>query len=362
MKEKQKKHKEIKIGLIGCGIIAEWAHLPVLTGPDIVIPDQFELGEYIPYKKIRPTIIPKVIALCDIHGERANILGDRYNINRRYTSYQTMLDNEDLDALLVTAGPKLNMEIIPQAVERGLHIFVEKPMTGTLREALKVQRILRGRRIVFQIGFMRRFYYGYRTAKRLLGSELGQVEALNARFWSGDRDDLLNNSIHIFDIIQFLGGSVKETYARFFGSNIVTIVQFESGAIGTLFLTGKIDSMIAGVWHSMHERVEVIGSKNRVLIVENGRRVHISGQGNPLSTWDPPQVLHWVTGYNIAGFADEWRHFLNCIASGKPSGVGVESGIYSIRLKEGIERSLDEHRTVDLQEYQSQLELLSREN
>ena len=361
MKEKRKKPKEIKIGLIGCGIIAEWAHLPVLTGPDIVIPDQFELGKYIPYKKIRSTIIPKVIALCDIRRERANLLGDRYNINRRYTSYQTMLDNEDLDALLVTAGPKLNMRIIPQSVERGLHIFVEKPMTGTLREALKIQRILKDKRIVFQVGFMKRFYYGYRTAKRLLQSELGQVEALHARFWSGNRDDLLNNGIHIFDIVQFLGGPVKEVHARSFGDNIVAIVQFESSAIGSLLLTGKIN-VTEGVWHSIHERVEIIGSKNRVLVVENGRRIRISGKGRPLSTWDPPQVLHWVTGYNIAGFAGEWRHFLNCIASGKPSAVGVESGIYSIRLKEGIERSLDEQRTVDLQEYQSQLELLSQEN
>jgi predicted dehydrogenase len=187
---------------------------------------------------------------------------------------------------------------------------------------------------------------------------LGQVEALHARFWSGDRDDLLNNGIHIFDIVQCLGGPVKGVYARSFDGNVVAIVQFESGAIGSLFLTGKID-ITPGVWHSIHERVEVIGSKNRVLVVENGRRIHISGEGSPLSTWDPPQVLHWVTGYNIAGFAGEWRHFLDCIASGKPSAVGVETGISSIRLKEGIERSLDEQRTVDLQEYQSQLEFLS---
>lgn len=351
------KGKEIKIGFIGCGSIVEWAHLPVLTGPDIVIPDQFELGKYMPYKdkKIQATFIPRVVALCDIRRDRVNMLGDRYNIKRRYTSYQTMLDNENLDALGITAGHKCNVKIIPQAVERGLHIFVEKPMTGTLREALEIQRILKDKRIIFQVGFMRRFYYGYRTAKRLLGSELGQVEALHARFWSGDRNDLLNNGIHIFDIIQFLGGTVKETYARSFDDNVVAIVQFESGAIGSLFLTGRID-ITPGVWHSIHERVEVIGGKNRVLVVENGRRVHISGEGSPLSTWDPPQVLHWVTGYNIAGYADQWRHFLNCIVSGEPSAVGAESGIYSIRLKEGIERSLDEQRIVDLREYQSQLE------
>jgi len=46
--------------------------------------------------------------------------------------------------------------------------FVEKPMTGTLEEALEVERIVKGSWIVFQVGFMRRFYFAYREAKRMI--------------------------------------------------------------------------------------------------------------------------------------------------------------------------------------------------
>ena len=49
-----------------------------------------------------------------------------------------------------------------------MHRFVEKPMTGTLEEALEVEKIVKGSGIVFQVGFMRRFYFAYREAKRMI--------------------------------------------------------------------------------------------------------------------------------------------------------------------------------------------------
>jgi len=335
---------ELKIGVIGCGSITEWAHLPVLTGPDIVIPTE---GEDLPYRTLeteKPKVLPRVVALCDLNLNRLNKLGDRYNISRRFTDYRRMLNEVKLDALVVAAGHKFNVEIIPQAIERRLHIFVEKPMTSTLREALEIRRIVEGSGIVFQVGFMRRFYYAYRNAKRLIfNGEIGEIQALSGRFWSGRKDDLLNNGIHIFDIIQFLAGPVIEVYAKSHGDNIALIMEFENGAVGNLLLAHT------GITISVHERIEIVGSEGKTLVAENGRRLYLSRGGRqPLQSWEPSHIAHTITGYNIAGFAGELRHFVNCISSNTQPIAGVESGVYSIRLKEGIEKSLDEGKAIKL--------------
>ncbi|RKY96980.1 MAG: hypothetical protein DRQ06_00010 [Candidatus Hydrothermota bacterium] len=122
--------------------------------------------------------------------------------------------------------------------------------------------------------------------------------------------------------------------------------------MGNLFLSDTSWS------HSIHERLEIAGREGRTLVAENGRRLWMytpreSGSifvlsGEPTRFWEPPQVVHAITGYNLAGFAGEHLHFLRCIASGVPSSVGVEAGVSSIRLKEGVERSLETGKVVRL--------------
>lgn len=345
--------REIKIGVIGCGGIAQWAHLPVLTGPDVLMPEEPIPGKSTAEMMAEAEIVPRVVALCDIREELLRSVGDRYRIDRRFTDYRELLEQVDIEAVLVLAGHKVNYEVIPLAVEKGKHIFVEKPMTGTLEEALEVERIVKGSGIVFQVGFMRRFYFAYREAKRMIeGGEIGEIQALGGRFWSGRLDDLLNNGVHIFDIVQFFGRRAAEVYAKAKGNHIALTIGFEGGVVGNLFLSDTS-------WnHSVHERLEIAGSDGRTLVAENGRRLWMYAprgsesifdlSGEPARFWEPPQVVHAITGYNLAGFAGEHKHFLRCIASGTNSSVGVEAGVDSIRLKEGVERSLETGKVVRL--------------
>ena len=152
--------------------------------------------------------------------------------------------------------------------------------------------------------------------------------------------------------MQFFGGRAAEVYARANGNHIALTIGFEGGVVGNLFLSDTS-------WnHSVHERLEIAGSDGCTLVAENGRRLWMYASqesesifdlsGEPARFWEPPQVVHAITGYNLAGFAGEHKHFLRCIASGVPSSVGVEAGVDSIRLKEGVERSLETGKVVRL--------------
>ena len=320
---------KIRMGIIGCGSVTKWAHLPAIYDEDL-------------------QDLIRVVAVCDIKKKNLNQVAERYNITQRYTDYNDLLRDKNIDAIDITAGHKANYEIIPEALKAGKHIFVEKPMTGTLSEAKKIAGIVNKSKIKFQVGFMKRFYFANRMAKELIEKGvLGEIEAVNGRFWIGAMNDLLNNGIHIFDLVQYFAGPVTFVYAlsnereKEMAGSITISMRFKNRAIGSLFLSST------PIWNTVHERIEVVGKNGKVLVSENGRRLYLYSPDQPTQYWEPPQVLHWVTGISIAGFAEEFKSFARSIIENSPTKVGVESGLCSIRLKEGVERSIEEKRSVD---------------
>ena len=97
--------KPTRVGVVGCGLIAQVMHLPYLTE----LGDRFELA-----------------ALCDVSETVAQRCGERFGVTSLHTSWEDLLA-EDLDAVMVlTSGDHAPIAIA--AAQAGLHVFVEKPM------------------------------------------------------------------------------------------------------------------------------------------------------------------------------------------------------------------------------------------
>ena len=94
----------LRVGVVGCGLIAQLVHLPGL----LRLSDRIE-----------------VAALCDRAPDVLELVGARYGITRRCSSMSELL-KEPLDAVaILTSGP--HEQMVLQALEAGLHVFVEKP-------------------------------------------------------------------------------------------------------------------------------------------------------------------------------------------------------------------------------------------
>src|SRR5690242_10743900 len=103
--------KIVKVGVIGCGEIAQWMHLPFLT----------ELPGF------------RVTAVCDVSATVADYAGDRFGVERRFTDYRELLAQADVDAVVI-ATP-IHSDPAIAAAQAGKHILVEKPMAFNLDEA-----------------------------------------------------------------------------------------------------------------------------------------------------------------------------------------------------------------------------------
>lgn len=135
--------QKVKIGLIGCGMVAQVMHLPYLRESS----DRFEIG-----------------ALCDVSPDLVKTLGRIYQVPRTFTDYRAMLDQADLDAVMVLTPHHAAPAIA--AARAGKHVFVEKPMVVNLEEADELIDAAREHDVQVMVGYMKRYDPGYLAGLR----------------------------------------------------------------------------------------------------------------------------------------------------------------------------------------------------
>lgn len=131
----------VRVGVIGCGLIAQVMHLPYL----LELRDQFEIA-----------------ALCDISSGTLRAVADDYQVAARYTDWADLVAH-DLDAVIVlTAGSHAAPCLA--ALAAGRHVFVEKPMCYSLDAADAMIAAAERSGVTLMVGNMKRFDPAYERA------------------------------------------------------------------------------------------------------------------------------------------------------------------------------------------------------
>src|SRR2546425_5627107 len=145
----------IKIGVVGCGLIAQMMHLPHLRE----LADAYE-----------------VVALCDVSAATLKHVADHYDVRRRYIDYRDLLKDE-VEAIAVLSADS-HGQLIVDALRTGKHVFTEKPMCYTLREADEILAAHARAGTVCLVGYMKRYDPAVRYATPLLRrlSDLRAIE------------------------------------------------------------------------------------------------------------------------------------------------------------------------------------------
>lgn len=144
--------QRVRVGVIGCGLIAQVMHLPYLAE----LGDRFEIG-----------------ALCDVSSEVASACAERYGVARVHTDWGEMIDGGGLDAVLVlTYGSHAPMAVA--AARAGLHALVEKPMGLSVAECREMVDAAAAAGTVLMVGTMKR----YDPAAERLAALVGELDDL----------------------------------------------------------------------------------------------------------------------------------------------------------------------------------------
>jgi len=146
--------EKIKVAVIGCGTIANAAHIPSYMKNDKV----------------------EIVYFCDILPERAEEAVAKYGCGKAITDYKEALADASIDAVSVCTPNNMHAEISIAALEAGKQVLCEKPSARTYAEAKKMQEAQAATGNMLSIGVVNRFNAGVNKIRELIDSgELGEV-------------------------------------------------------------------------------------------------------------------------------------------------------------------------------------------
>lgn len=151
----------LKVGIIGCGGIAEGKHLPALAQLEEVV----------------------LVAFCDIIKERAEKAKINYGTKEAvvFEDYKKMLAEVDLDIVHVLTPNNAHSEITVAALEAGNHVMCEKPMAKTAEEARTMINTAKRTGKKLTIGYQNRFRADSQYLhEACLDGDLGEIYSAKA--------------------------------------------------------------------------------------------------------------------------------------------------------------------------------------
>jgi predicted dehydrogenase len=330
---------ELRIGLIGCGLVAETRHLPALLS----LPNA------------------RVAAVADTNAECLARVADRFRIPRRHPDYRALLDDAAIDAVAICAPAQFHVPIALDALDAGKHVFIEKPLALSLAEGQRLlERAAQSPQRVM-LGFNLRWHRLVRRARELVQSgALGRIEAIRTVISSGTRYHsdvaewrkrralgggvLLEVAVHHFDLWRYLLESeVEQIFAPSRSDEWEDVTASVSARMTNGVLVSSVFSMAS---HNNNE-IEIYGQVGRLRValyrfdgleflpaatMPGDLRYRARQFAQALR--ELPRVAPVIAkgGDYVASFRNEWEHFVRAIERDKPIECTVEDGQRALEI------------------------------
>lgn len=202
------------------------------------------------YRNILPLMnyLPvRVRAVCNRSIDVGTITAAQYGC-AHYPTPAEMYDREKIDAVFINVSPQLHPSLAIEALDRGKHVWIEKPVAMRARDVEEIIAHRNGRVVV--VGFKKIFMPAAQKAIEIVHSpRYGRPRSILAVYpmtipgngreilETGEAPNWLINGVHPLSFLMAVGGRVSAVTAlRNDAGNGILALQFASGAFGTLHL------------------------------------------------------------------------------------------------------------------------------
>ncbi|SDY16631.1 Predicted dehydrogenase [Evansella caseinilytica] len=337
--------QRIKVGLIGCGKIAE-KHVKSL-------------------KQLESDV--EIVALCDISKEQIEHLINKLGLTEHKIAKETNIERllqREMDLVVIATSTDSHLPLARQALQANKHVLVEKPLAlaaaearAIVKEADQCQRILAvslQTRYLSQIQAVKKAldhqWFGkllYGTVKVRWHRDADYYQSSRWRgTWEKDGGVLLNQCIHYIDLLQWMAGPVQAVYGL--GDTFVQPMEAEDVGLGLLTFTSGAFGIIEGTT-AIHDRnsetsLELIGEHGRVSL--EGARL------NKLTQWsfhDKQRTAEWQSiPIDAISHTPLYKDLVQAIRTGSKPLVSADASLPSLETILALYQSMGENRPVAL--------------
>jgi predicted dehydrogenase len=285
--------------------------------------------------------------VADIVPEKAQALATEFGC-QAYRDVETMLAKARPDVVSVCTPPAIHLQGTRAAVERGIPVLCEKPLSHDLRTAREMAKMAERKGVLLMTALCHRFHGPMVQLKKLIGTgRLGRLLHFQNRFafrFGGVQDTwfvvpevagggiLIDTEVHAIDLFRYLVGEVTSVSAQV---STMLPISVEDSAVVMMWSAEGVPGVVSCSWVSPpgEATVQVFGSEGTAVIdygAENAQlRYRLAGEDAwTLVPYDGPDR-----------FENETAHFLACVAEGKPTRVDGYEGAQVIAIIEAAYRA-----------------------
>jgi myo-inositol 2-dehydrogenase / D-chiro-inositol 1-dehydrogenase len=333
-------NKPVTLGIVGCGRITETRHLPALA----LLPQG------------------KVLGMTDIDPERLGKVADRFQVPRRYSTLEQLLQDQEIEAVAICVPANLHVPFSLAVLEAGKHLFVEKPIALDPTESEKLVKKSKESSRVTMVGFNLRWHRLVRQARPLIQSGiLGKLKTMHSTFTSATRNSaaapswrhkrelgggvLIDQAVHHFDLWRFLlQDEVEEVFATAVDDDesAVVVAKMAKGLLvsssfseGTaneneFVFCGNDARLRLSCYH--FDGLEVLSARHHPgdLNVRINKMISLVKQS-------PLAVSQFFRGSDfVASYKNEWLHFFDCVRGNQLPDASLDDGHRSVQILTAI--------------------------
>ncbi len=262
-----------------------------------------------------------LVAGCDATAYLTDIL-DKHAGLKCYADFDRMIDAEKLDAIVIATPSKLHAGMVDKALQRGLHVFCEKPFVLDVAEGERLAALAREKSLVTQVGYHFRFVGAFKEAARLVRSgALGTIHHVRAEAygpvvlrrkgstWRSAKSEgggaLYDYACHAIDLVNFIvgvpssvDGIVRQSvFSRDVDDEVYGTLHFPGGASGQLSVNWSDES-----FRKMSTKISVWGTNGRLTADRQECQVYLREAHD-----GPPRVdKGWTVRYTTDLTEEVW--------------------------------------------------------
>lgn len=281
-----------------------------------------------------------LIGIHDLDVAAGGRLAADYGI-RFFPDVDALLDSTD--AVCVAVPTPAHFELSMRCLERGLHVFVEKPITETVQQAELLTQAAESSRLVVQVGHIERFNPAYTELKHVL-EEISPVAVSFQRLspYGGsnvDVDVILDLMIHDLDLVMDLVGEEPTSFwvsglTAFSGTvdHAVANLRLPTGPLLTVTASRLTEQKVRQIEVTALDAYVLVDLLNKSVAVHRstvGEYVSNNGQGVRYRQEGVVERIHVPIAEPL--FL-ELQHFVESIHCGMPPLVQARDGLQALRL------------------------------
>nr|MDO8079979.1 DUF362 domain-containing protein [Candidatus Freyarchaeota archaeon] len=336
--------KEVGIGVIGTGKIAELLHFPG-------------------YAKLENV---KLVAAADLNEERLVEIKKKFGVQEIYTDYHKLLANKKIDAVSICTPPELHKVMTIEALKNGKHVLCEKPLATTVNDCYEVMKALDGTKKFVMPAFNYRFTPSVRLANEILSlGKLGDLKEIKIHFKSDQRTwksvmpfrfkektgVVTDLGPHTIDTLRFLCGEIEkvqnahalaERYGVYDHADLSLTMR--NGATANIELSWFGSSIIPSFpWEIIGKkasiRLDVLRSPFAIKLKRKGEKKESRYQLESRLT-DLMNLATSAIRRTHVSYSAEIDYFVQCVANNTRPQVTVEDGTRCVEVLQEIAKKL----------------------